>query len=102
MRAHPAPLFHVIFIAPFARWGIDCTTCIPASARGHKYIIVVVDYFTKWAEAMPTIRNDDEIAAIFIFNNIITRFGVPRQIVIYHGSHFKNSMMKELAAKLGF
>ena len=102
MRAPPAPLHPVIAVGPFARWGIDFTTCTPASARGHKYIIVAVDYFTKWAEAMPTVKNDGETAAIFIFNNIITRFGVPRQIVTDHGAHFENAMMKELAAKLGF
>ena len=102
MRAHPAPLYPVIAVGPFARWGIDFTTCTPASAREHKYIIVAVDYFTKWVEAMPIVKNDGETAEIFIFNKIITWFGVPRQIVTDHGSHFENSMMKELAAKLGF
>ena len=85
MHAHPAPLYPVIVVGPFARWGIDFTTCTPASARGHKYIIVVVDYFTKWAEAMPTVKNGGETSTIFIFNNIITRFGVPRKIVTGHG-----------------
>jgi len=102
MRTHPTPLYPVIAVGPFSRWGIDFTTCTPASAGGHKYIIVAVDYFTKWAEAMPTVKNNDETSTIFIFNNIITRFGVPRQIVTDHGSHFKNTMMKELASKLGF
>jgi len=102
MRAHPSPLYPIIVVGPFAIWGIDFMTYTPASARGHKYIIVAVDYFTKWTEAMPTVKNDGETTAIFIFNNIITRFGVPRQIVTNHGSHFENAMMKELAAKLGF
>ena len=58
MRAHPAPLHPVVAVGPFAKWGIDFTTCNPPSAAGHHYIIVAVDYFMKWAEAMPTYTND--------------------------------------------
>jgi transposase InsO family protein len=63
---------------------------------------VVIDYFTKWAEAMPTIKSDGKTATFFVFNQIITRFGIPSDIVTDHGSHFQNEMMEELAAKLGF
>eukprot|EP00253_Pinus_taeda_P003689 PITA_03689 len=76
-------------------------TCNPTSARGHGYIIVMVDYFTKLAEVMPTLNNSGEMAALFLFNHIVSRFGVPQAIVIDHGSHFRNHMMVELAAKLG-
>ena len=62
--------------------------CNPASTGGHHHIIVVVDYFTKWAEAMPTVKPDGEIAAHFVFNQIITQFGIPKEIVTDHGSHF--------------
>jgi len=102
IRAHLTLMFPVIVVDPFSRWGIDFTTCTPVLAGGHKYIIVVVDYFTKWVEAMPTIKNDGETTTIFIFNQVITRFGVPWQIVTDHGTHFENAMMKELAAKLDF
>jgi hypothetical protein len=101
MRAHPAPMFPVITIGPFTKWGIDYTTCNPPSARGHRYIIVAVDYFTKWVEAMPTFKDDGETAALFLFNHIIAWFGVPREIVTDHGSHFQNQMMTELTSKLG-
>jgi hypothetical protein len=76
--------------------------CKPTSAGGHGYIIVAVDYFTKWAEAMPTFLNDGRTAALFLFNHIITRFGIPHAIVTDHGAHFKNQMMSELHVKLGF
>jgi hypothetical protein len=101
MRAHPAPMFPVITVGPFTKWGIDYTTCNPPSARGHRYIIVAVDYFTKWVEAMPTFKDDGETANLFLFNQIIARFGVPREIVTDHGSHFQNQMMSELTSKLG-
>jgi hypothetical protein len=76
-------------------------TCHPHSTGGHCYIIVVVDYFTKWAKVMPTFDNTGRTATLFIFNHIIARFGVPQAIVTYHGSHFKNFMMSELTEKLG-
>jgi hypothetical protein len=73
MRAHPAPMFHVIAVGPFTKWGIDFTTCHPTFAKGHRYIIVVVEYFTKWVEAMPTFNNDGETATLFIFNQIVLK-----------------------------
>nr|KUM48673.1 hypothetical protein ABT39_MTgene4688 [Picea glauca]QHR92683.1 hypothetical protein Q903MT_gene6731 [Picea sitchensis] len=102
MRVHPAPLYPVITVGPFTKWGVDYTTCNPASPKGHKYIIVAVDYFTKWAEAMPTFSCDGETAAHFVFNQVIARFCIPREIVTDNGSHFQNRMMTELAEKLGF
>eukprot|EP00253_Pinus_taeda_P028352 PITA_28352 len=71
MRAPPAPLHPIISVGPFSKWGIDYITSNPDSAVGHAYIILSVDYFTKWAEAMPTFEADGKTAAIFIFNHII-------------------------------
>ena len=62
--------------------------CNPASAGGHHHIIVAVDYFTKWDKAMPTVKSDGETAAYFVFNQIITRFGIPKELVTYHGLRF--------------
>eukprot|EP00253_Pinus_taeda_P025337 PITA_25337 len=100
-RKPPSPLQPVVAIGPFAKWGIDFMTCNRTLAGGHGYIIVAVDYFTKWAEVMPTLNNSGETAALFFFNHIVSRFSVPRAIVKDHGSHFRNHMMVELAAKLG-
>jgi hypothetical protein len=76
--------------------------CIPSLVGGHHHIIMVVDYFTKWAETMPTIKFDDETATLFVFNQIIARLGILKEIVTDQGSHFHNEMMKELTSKLGF
>jgi transposase InsO family protein len=83
------------------KWGIDFMTCHPHSAGGHGYIIVVIDYFTKWVEAMPTFNNTRKTVALFLFKHVITRFGVPQAIVTDHGSHFINHMMFKLTEKLG-
>eukprot|EP00253_Pinus_taeda_P013202 PITA_13202 len=96
----PAPLHPIIASGPFAKWSINFITCNPHLAGGHAYIILVVNYFTKWAEAMPTFSADSKTAAIFIFNHIIARFGVPQVIITDHGSHFRNIMMTELTDQL--
>ena len=74
----------------------------PTSAGGHGYIIVDVDYFTKWVDFILTYAEDGETVALFLFNHIIAIFGIPRAIVTDHGSHSQNKMMAELSTKLGF
>ena len=69
MRSHPAPLFPVITIGPFTKWGVDYMTCSPISARGNKYIIVVVDYFMKWEEAMPNFKFDGDMESYLFLSN---------------------------------
>lgn len=100
--APPTPSHLVIVVGPFAKWGIDFMTYNPHLVRGHGYIIVVVEYFTKWVKLMPTYNNTGEKNALLLFNHVIVRFGVPRVIVIEHGNHFSNQMMSKLIAKLGF
>ena len=51
---------------------------------------------------MPTIEFDGETTVHFIFNQIITRFGILKELVTDHGRHFRNKMMEELASKLGY
>ena len=63
---------------------------------------MAIEYFMKWAEVMPTVKSECETGAYFVFNQIITRFGIPRELVTDHGKHFQNRMMEELASKLGY
>ena len=51
---------------------------------------------------MPTVKSDGETVVHFVFNQIITRFGILKELVIDHGRHFQNQMMEELASKLGY
>ena len=88
MCSKPAPLHPIITAGPFTKWGLDFMDCNPASAGGHHHIIVAIDYFMKWAEAMPTVKSDGEIGAHFVFKQIISRFRISRELVIDHGSHF--------------
>ena len=49
-------------------------TCNPRSANGHGYIIIVINYFTKWAEVMPTYNVDGTNVSQFLFNHVIALF----------------------------
>ena len=67
----------VVFARPFTKWGIDFMNYNPPSSGGHGYIIVTVNYFTKWVEAMPTFNNTGQTTAFFFINHVIAWFGVP-------------------------
>ena len=90
----------VVSMGPFSKWGIDFMTYNPQSSGGRDYIIVAIDYFTKCAEAMPTFNNTGQKTALFFFNHVFSRFGVPQAIVIDHLKKFRNHMMDELTTKL--
>jgi hypothetical protein len=102
MCSHIALLHPVITVGPFTKWGVDFVDCNPTSARGHQHIIVAVDYFTKWDESMPSVKSNGKTANFLVFNQIISWFVIPSEIVTDHGSHFQNEMMIELVSKLGF
>ncbi|XP_010657881.1 uncharacterized protein LOC104881021 [Vitis vinifera] len=75
---------------PFSVWGIDIIGKIsPKSSSGHEYILVVIDYFTKWVEAASYARLT---AASFIKSHIICRYGVPHELISDRGVHFKGEV----------
>ena len=88
MRSHKAPLHPIITAGPFTKWGLEFMDFNLASAGGHHHIIVAIDYFMKWVEDMPTIKSDGEKAVHFIFNQIITQFGILKDLVTDHGRKF--------------
>ena len=50
---------------------------------------------------MPTFNDDGERTTLFLFNQIIARFDIPREIVTDHGSHFQNKIMSKLTSNIG-
>ena len=61
---------------PFEKWGIDAIGPLPKTAVGKEYIIVGVDYMTRWAEASLTNQIIAKDVAKFVFDNICCKFGV--------------------------
>jgi len=95
------PLVPILAQAPFEKWGIDFVGPIaPASRNGQKrYILVATDYVTKWAKAMATKMDNANTVATFLYENIITRFGCPRELVSDRGTHFINATIAALTTK---
>ncbi|XP_019414570.1 PREDICTED: uncharacterized protein LOC109326333 [Lupinus angustifolius] len=81
---------------PFCRWGMDILGPFPQAAGQLKFLIVAVDYFTKWieAEALATITSAN--IQKFTWRNIITRFGIPSAIVTDNGTQFANRKFQAL------
>ena len=73
---------------PFKQWGIDFIGEIyPPSSGQHKWILMATDYFTKWVEAVPTRQANDNVIMQFLEINILSRFGIPRKIIIDNAKH---------------
>nr|CAN73855.1 hypothetical protein VITISV_028277 [Vitis vinifera] len=94
------PLNPVLIVDLFYVWGIDFMRPFPMSF-GYSYILVVVDYVSKWVEAIPCKRNDHKVVLKFLKENIFSRFGVPRAIISDGGTHFCNKSFETLLAKYG-
>jgi hypothetical protein len=78
-------------------WGIDMIGMIePKASNGHRFILVAIDYFTKWVEAASYANVTKQVVVRFIKNNLICRYGVPSKIITDNGSNLNNKMMKEL------
>jgi len=63
---------------------------------GNQFILVDVDYVSKWAETVPTRTNDNQVIIKFLRENIISRFEAPRAIISDNGSHFFNRAFEAL------
>lgn len=87
-------------IAPhvFQKWGLDFVGPItpPSKIGQHHYIIAATEYTTKWVEAIATKRNTAQVTAQFMYQNIITRYGLPEELVSDQGTHFLNNVIQEL------
>ncbi|MCO5556627.1 hypothetical protein L7F22_010178 [Adiantum nelumboides] len=92
------PLRPMMGARAFTKWGIDFVGPIaPPAYKSHaQYIIVAIDYLTKWVEAKATTKNDAKTTAQFLYENIFTRYGLPIEIVSDRGTHFINEVIENL------
>ncbi|XP_012844566.1 PREDICTED: uncharacterized protein LOC105964603 [Erythranthe guttata] len=97
---HELPLNTMIEVEPFDVWGIDFMGPFVPSFN-NQYILVAVDYVTKWVEAIATPTNDASVVCAFLKKQIFTRFGAPRAIISDGGSHFVNKKIDNLMGIYG-
>ncbi|GJX71975.1 reverse transcriptase domain-containing protein [Tanacetum coccineum] len=83
----------------FDVWGIDFMGPFPSS-KGNKYILVAVDYLSKWVEAKALPTNDARVVCKFL-KSLFARFGAPRAIISDRGTHFCNDQFAKVMLKYG-
>ncbi|GJU31132.1 reverse transcriptase domain-containing protein [Tanacetum coccineum] len=83
----------------FDVWGIDFMGPFPSS-RGNKYILVAVDYLSKWVEAKALPTNDARVVCKFL-KSLFARFGAPRAIISDRETHFCNDQFAKVMLKYG-
>ena len=83
---------------PFAQWGLDILGPFP---KQMKFLVVGIDYFTKWVEAKPLAKITQQNFKNFVWKSIVCRFGVSRVLVSDNGWQFDNTPFKDFCEQLG-
>ncbi|GJT10763.1 reverse transcriptase domain-containing protein [Tanacetum coccineum] len=92
----------IIYISPwpFYKWGIDIAGPFPEGPGKIKFLIVAIDYFTKWIEAKPVAIITGAQIKKFVWDNIVCRFGLPGEIISDNGKQFRDNPFKDWCGKL--
>lgn len=94
------PLNLILIIEIFDCWGNDFMGPFPPSF-GYSYILVAVDYVSKWIEVIPCRTNDHNTVLKFQKENVLSRFGTPRAIISDGGTHLCNKPFEAIMRKYG-
>nr|GEV02124.1 reverse transcriptase domain-containing protein [Tanacetum cinerariifolium] len=98
---HPQqPLTPITAPWPFYKWGIDIAGPFPEGTRKVKFLIVAMDYFTKWIEAKAVATITGGHVKKFVWDNIVCRFGIPGEIISDNGKQFADNPFKDWCDKL--
>ncbi|KAI3734462.1 hypothetical protein L6452_13931 [Arctium lappa] len=92
------PLNNILEVEIFDVWGIDFMGPFPMSFN-NQYILVAVDYVSKWVEAIACPHNDAKTVINFLHKNIFSRFGTPRALISDEGTRFVNKMLSVVLSK---
>ncbi|GJW78099.1 reverse transcriptase domain-containing protein [Tanacetum coccineum] len=85
---------------PFYKWGIDIAGPFPEGPGKVKFLIVAIDYFTKWIEAKAVATITGNQVKKFVWDNIVCRFGLPGEIISDNGKQFRDNPFKDWCEKL--
>ncbi|KFK23013.1 hypothetical protein AALP_AAs71159U000100 [Arabis alpina] len=99
-RRHEMPQNFILEVELFDCWGIDFMGPFPSS-YGNNYILVAVDYVSKWVEAIASPKNKAGVVVKLFKTIIFPRFGVPRVVISDGGTNFINKVFDRLLAKYG-
>ena len=91
-----APMQMPLVGEPWERVSVDVTGPHPKSTRGNRFIITVVDHFTKWAEAIPVANHTAPVVARALMNHVFSKFGAPLQLLTDRGPEFESELFTQL------
>nr|XP_025637940.1 uncharacterized protein LOC112733259 [Arachis hypogaea] len=94
-QATPHQLSTISAERPFGTWGIDLVGPFPTAPGQLRYLIVAIDYYTKWIEAEPLSSITATQCRKFLWRQIITRFGIPEIVISDNGTQFTDKKFKE-------
>ena len=86
---------------PLAQWRLDILGPFPLGTRQMKFLVVGIDYFTKWVEAEPLVSITQQNFKSFVWKNIVCRFKVPRVLVSDNRRQFDNALFRDFYEHLG-
>lgn len=86
---------------PFTWWGIDLLGPFPKAAGQLKYLVVAIDYSTKWIEAEPLAKITAKNVLRFFKRNILARFGVPTLVISDNGTQFTDQRFQDYLRNIG-
>ncbi|KAG8480467.1 hypothetical protein CXB51_024656 [Gossypium anomalum] len=96
----PSPLHVMTSPWPFSMWGMDVIGPIsPKASNGHRFIFVVIDYFTKWVEAASYASVTKLAVSRFLKKEIICRYGMPEEIIFDNALNLNNSTIAEVCSQ---
>ncbi|XP_070031706.1 uncharacterized protein [Nicotiana tomentosiformis] len=97
IRVPPNKLNETSAPCPFSAWGMDVIGPIePAASNGHKFILVAIDYFTKWVEAASYKVVTKKVVADFVKDRIVCRFGVPESIITDAATNLNSDLIRSM------
>ncbi|KAK3019375.1 hypothetical protein RJ639_003955 [Escallonia herrerae] len=95
-----APLSILTSPIPFAMWGMDILGPFPMATGQRRFVIVAIDYFTKWTEAESLATITASKCEEFFWKNVVCRFGVPKILITDNGKQFDNSNFRSFCEGL--
>ncbi|XP_014490625.1 uncharacterized protein LOC106753338 [Vigna radiata var. radiata] len=99
-RVPSSELMTIITPWPFAQWGMDIAGPLPLAKGQCKYLLVAIDYFTKWIEAEALATISARKVQSFIWH-LICRFGIPQKIITDNGRQFIDRTLEDFLRGLG-
>ena len=88
-----------LVVEPFDRWALNFVGPINPPSKQKFYILVCTDYMTKWVEVVALVKANDQVVIDFMYGEIFTRFGVPKEIIKNGGPQFVLHKLEALLQK---